>query len=67
MQRRSLNAVRNIGLSATDSARALNVAGTSLSDFFHQAGTKPQRIDTSPRAPRLSRRLTSTVSVGAML
>jgi hypothetical protein len=35
-----LKAPRNIGLSATDSARALNVAGTSLSDFFHQTGTR---------------------------
>ena len=41
--------------------------GTSLGDFFHQAGTKLQRIDTSSRARGLGRRLTSTVSVGAML
>jgi len=33
-QRRSSKALRNIGLSATDSARALNVAGTSLGDIY---------------------------------
>jgi hypothetical protein len=44
----------------------LNVAGTSLSDFFHQAGTRPQRIGANSRAPCLSRRITSTVSFGAM-
>ena len=54
-------------VSATDSARALNVAGTSSSDFFHQAGTRPHRIGTNSRLPCLSRRITSTVSVGAML
>jgi hypothetical protein len=44
MQRCPLKASRNIDLSAPDSARALNVAGTSLSDFAHQAGIRPQRI-----------------------
>ena len=62
-----LNASRNIGLSATDSARALKVAGISLIVFFHQPGTRPQRIGTSSRCPSLSSRITSTMSVGAML
>ena len=67
MQRRSLNALRNIGFSATDSARALKVAGSSFAGFFHQPGMRPQRIGTNSRAPCLSSRITSTVSVGAML
>jgi hypothetical protein len=41
MQRRSLKAPRNIGFAETDSARALNVVGTSLADFFHQPGMRP--------------------------
>jgi hypothetical protein len=39
MKRRRLNASRNIGFSATVSARALNVAGTSLMVFFQKNGT----------------------------
>jgi hypothetical protein len=35
-------------LVATLSARALKVGGNSFSGFFHQYGTSPQRIDTSP-------------------
>jgi hypothetical protein len=35
MQRERLNAVRNMGLSATLSPRALKVAGSSLIVFFH--------------------------------
>ena len=38
MQRRDFKAGRNIGLSATVSALALNVAGSSLSGFFHHSG-----------------------------
>ena len=41
MQRRSLKASRNIGLSATDSARALKVAGTSLGAFSTRPGPGP--------------------------
>ena len=41
MQRCALNAARNIGFSVTVSARALNVDGSSLSDFFHQEGRGP--------------------------
>jgi hypothetical protein len=66
MQRRSLKASRNIGFSATDSARALKVAGISFAAFFHQPGISPQRIGTSSR-PCAPSRMTSTVSVGAML
>jgi hypothetical protein len=66
MQRRHLNASRNIGFSATDSARALNVAGISFAVFFHHPGMRPQRIGTSSR-PCFPSRITSTVSVGAML
>jgi hypothetical protein len=66
MQRRDLNAERNIGFSATLSARALKVEGSSFSDFFHQAGTSPQRIGTSSRPASLDR-ATSMVVVGAML
>jgi hypothetical protein len=44
-------AERNIDFSATVSLRALNVAGTSLRDFFHQPGTSPygQKIETAAR------------------
>ena len=47
MQRRSLNAVRNIGLSATESARALNVAGfleRLLPPGGHQAPTHRHKL-----------------------
>jgi hypothetical protein len=40
-QRLALYAARKVGFSATVSARALNVDGSSLSDFFHQDGTRP--------------------------
>lgn len=66
MHRRDLKAVLNIGFSATVSARALKVAGNSLSGFFHHEGTSPQRMGTSRRPPS-SRRRTSIVVVGAML
>ena len=66
MQRRFLNASRNVGFSATVSARALKVAGTSFSGFFHHTGTRPQRIETNSR-PASARRTTSIVVVGAML
>ena len=46
-QRRRRKASRNIGFSATLSARALKVAGSSFRLFFHQAGTRPQRSGTS--------------------
>src|ERR1700740_1186642 len=55
MQPVCLKAERNIGFSATVSPRPLNVAATSLSDFFHQLGTRPQRIGTSSRAPSRTR------------
>jgi hypothetical protein len=66
-----LKAPRNIGFSATVSARALNVAGTSFRDFFHQVGIKPQRIGTISR-PTISRFFVREVTtsmnvVGAML
>src|SRR5271170_5086361 len=51
MQRRRLKDSRNIGFSATVSARALNVAGTSLRLLFQKNGIRPQRIETSSRCP----------------
>src|ERR1700722_5758437 len=71
MQRRYFKAPRNIGFAARVSARALNVAGTSLRDFFHQPGIRPQRIGTISR-PTISQFLmrevtTSINAVGAML
>ena len=66
MQRRALNAARNIGFSVTVSARALKVDGSSLSDFFHQEGTRPQRIGTSS-LPASPARTASIGVVGAML
>jgi hypothetical protein len=42
---------RNIGLSATVSARALKLAGICFSGFFHHHGTSPQRMETSSLAP----------------
>jgi hypothetical protein len=36
-----LNASRNMGLSATPSALALNDAGTCFNGFFHHHGTSP--------------------------
>jgi hypothetical protein len=65
MQWRDLNADRNIGFSATVSARALNVDGSSLSGFFPHDGTRPQLIGTSSRQPSVRR--TSIVVAGAML
>jgi hypothetical protein len=47
MHRLRRNADRNIGFTATLSARALNVEETSLAVFFHQDGMSPQRIGTS--------------------
>src|SRR5712671_3980961 len=46
-----LNASRNIGLSATLSARALKLAGICFSGFFHHHGMRPQRIETISCAP----------------
>jgi hypothetical protein len=66
MHRRDLKAARNIGFVATVSARALNVAGASLSGFFHHPGMSPQRIGMSARAPLPATR-TSIFVVGAML
>jgi hypothetical protein len=66
MQRVRLKAERNIGFSATVSARALKVEGTSLAVFFHQLGMRPQRIGTSS-APVAANLTTSIVVVGAML
>jgi hypothetical protein len=66
MHRRDLKAARNIGFVATDSARALNVAGASFSGFFHHAGMSPQRIDMSARSP-LPATTTSIFVVGAKL
>ena len=64
-QRDRLNASRNIGFSATVSARALKLAGASFAFFFHHDGTSPHRIDIT-RLP--SRSITvSIVSVGQML
>ena len=66
MQRRLRKASRNMGFTATVSARALKVAGTSFRGFFHQDGTSPQRMGTTSRpCPRSA--TASTVVVGAML
>src|SRR5258705_4225233 len=47
-----LNADRNIGFVATDSARALKVASfISLSGLFHHAGMSPQRMGMHERCP----------------
>jgi hypothetical protein len=61
-----LNADRNIGFSATVSARALKVDGTSLAVSFHHDGMSPQRIGTSA-GPSVVGSTTSMVVVGAML
>jgi hypothetical protein len=62
-----LNASRNIGLVATVSARALNVASLiSLSGLFHHPGTRPQRIGTRARLPS-EETMASIVVVGQML
>jgi len=66
MQRRYLNAPRNNGRSATVSARALKVAGSSLRGFFHHEGMRPQYIETSS-LPASEARITSIGVVGAML
>ena len=66
-QRCRLKASRNIGLSATLSARALKLAGTCFRGFFHQDGTRPQRIDASSTALAVVGLTTTTGSVGAML
>ena len=66
MQRERLKAERNIGFSATVSARALKVEGTSLAVFFHHPGMRPQRIGTSS-GPAAANLTTSIVVVGAML
>ncbi len=66
MHRRDLKAERNIGFSATLSARALNVDGSSFSGFFHHDGTSPQRIGRISR-PTSPERMTSIVVVGAIL
>jgi len=63
----ALKGSRNIGFSATVSARTLKVAGASFRLFFQKYGTRPQRIETSSRRPSRSRRITSTFVVGAML
>src|SRR6267154_968807 len=39
-----LRASRNMGLSATVSARALKLAGNCFRGFFHHHGTSPPRI-----------------------
>ena len=64
-RRPDLYAPRNIGFAVTLPRRALKVAGTCFSAFFHQPGTRPQRICSRARSPALSS-TTSTVSVGAM-
>src|SRR5258707_7750069 len=51
MHRWRLNASRNMGLSATLSARVLKLAGNCFRGFFHHHGTSPQRIDTSSLVP----------------
>jgi hypothetical protein len=66
-RRRRLNASRNMGFSATLSARALKFAGNCFRGFFHHHGTSPQRIDTSSGTPSAAGLTTSTASVGAML
>src|ERR1700675_4319285 len=47
MQRRRLKESRNIGFSATVSARALKVAGTSFRLFFQKYGTRPNTVHLS--------------------
>ncbi len=56
---------RNIGLSATVSARALKLAGNCFRGFFHHHGTRAQRIETNSRAPSAVVLTTLTASVGA--
>jgi hypothetical protein len=56
-----------MGLSATLSARALNVAGSCFSGFFHQYGMSPHRMGTSSLVPSAAGLTTSIVSVGATL
>jgi hypothetical protein len=66
-QRLRLNADRNIGLVATVSARALNVASfNSLSGFDHHEGISPHRIRSSRRLPSWSS-IVSIVVVGQTL
>jgi hypothetical protein len=48
MHRRYLKAPRNIGFSATVSARALNVAGTSFRDFFDIMEQPPPELAVFP-------------------
>src|SRR6516164_10217674 len=62
-----LKASRNISLPVIVSARALKVEGSSLSDFLHHCGTRPQRICQSSSWSLLRGISTSMVAVGAML
>ncbi|MCE4226967.1 hypothetical protein HCU64_24830 [Methylobacterium sp. C25] len=50
MQRRFLKASRNMGFSATVSARALNVAGTLFSGFVTWDTTAPATVFRKRRA-----------------
>ena len=67
MQRRRLNASRNIGFSAIELGARVEGRRHLLQVFFQKNGTRPQRIGTRSRRPSRSRRTTSTFVVGAML
>ena len=67
MQRRALNAERNIGFSATVSARALNVDGSSFSGFFHQTGINSPFHGNELTAGLRRLRMTFIRVVGEML
>jgi hypothetical protein len=54
MQRPFLKAERNIGFSATVSARALKVEGASFSVFFQKKGMRPQRMLVNSRSDPLA-------------
>jgi hypothetical protein len=58
-------ALRNAGLSSTDSPRALMRSGNVFGSFTHD-GSKPQRISVKERLP-LTRRTIGTGCVGATL
>ena len=57
--RRRLKASRYIGFDATVSERALKVAGSCLSGFVHQYGTKPQRMLAKSCPPSAAGRIAS--------
>jgi len=65
-QRCFFSAVRNDGLSASVSERAL-IIRLPIAGSFAQRGTSPQRTSTSSRSPAGVCRMTGTSCIGAML